>query len=74
MPLLEPISDKEIEAVVFSIGSNRAPGSDGVTGSFFKDYWNIISDDLIAAVKLFFTIDCIPPSLKDCILAQVVFY
>ena len=37
----------EIKNVVFSLGSNKAPGPDGILAHFFKFYWNIIGGDKI---------------------------
>ena len=35
--------------------NNKAPGPDGFNVLFFKKTWNIIGDDIFAAVNEFFT-------------------
>lgn len=39
-----PVSLKEIEEVVFSIGAFKAPGPDGLNGLFFHSQWDYIKD------------------------------
>jgi hypothetical protein len=31
----------------------KAPGPDGFIGTFFKSYWDIIKDDMVAALAHF---------------------
>ncbi|XP_020694470.1 uncharacterized protein LOC110108248 [Dendrobium catenatum] len=45
---------EEIENVIKNLGNNIAPGSDGVTYSFIKGYWNIVKDDFLKALNQFF--------------------
>ncbi|CAA0833358.1 DNAse I-like superfamily protein, partial [Striga hermonthica] len=52
--LVQPIEEKEIKAAVFMMESDKAPREDGMTVYFFKHFWNIIKDDVCAAVKSFF--------------------
>ncbi|CAM8936846.1 unnamed protein product [Rhodiola kirilowii] len=45
---------EEIQHNVFSMNSNSSPGPDGFTGKFFTFCWEIIKEDLQAAVQAFF--------------------
>ncbi|KAK9988623.1 hypothetical protein SO802_028862 [Lithocarpus litseifolius] len=47
-------SPEEIKEVVFSIGSNKALGPDGMSAHFFKCYWNIIGGAVIKSITFFF--------------------
>ena len=39
--------------MVFSLGSNKAPGPDGMSAHFFKFYWNIIGGEVTEAITSF---------------------
>ncbi|XP_074277753.1 uncharacterized protein LOC141601376 [Silene latifolia] len=52
--LLVPVTAKEIRDVMFSILDIKSPGPDGYTSRFFKDAWNEIGGEVVAAVKDFF--------------------
>jgi exonuclease III len=45
-----PFDEMEIKKAVFSLPSVKAPGPDGFIGAFFKSCWEIIKDDLTAAI------------------------
>ncbi|KAL9670846.1 hypothetical protein QQ045_008405 [Rhodiola kirilowii] len=44
---------KEIQHSVFSMNASSSPGPDGFTGKFFTSCWDIIKEDLQAAVNAF---------------------
>nr|GEU83829.1 RNA-directed DNA polymerase, eukaryota [Tanacetum cinerariifolium] len=48
------ITFDEIKNAVWECGINKSPGLDGFTFEFFKKYWNIIGQDIVAAVSQFF--------------------
>jgi hypothetical protein len=43
--------EKEIKDVVFSLPSVKAPGPDCFIGAFFKSCWEIIKEDMVAAIS-----------------------
>ena len=45
----------EVHTALFSIESNKTPGPDGFGAGFFKNYWNIIKNDLFNCIAEFFT-------------------
>ena len=48
------VSVNEIEEALKSLASNKAPGLDGFPASFFKQYWPIVKDKIVAlSVGLF---------------------
>lgn len=53
MSLTEDITYLEIKKAVDSIGSDRAPGPDGLTARFYKECWDIIGSDVTRGVKFF---------------------
>ena len=53
--LCTAVTDQEIYEGLQSIGNDKAPGVDGYNAFFFKHTWKIIKDDIIEALKSFFT-------------------
>jgi hypothetical protein len=52
--LTAPITDKEVEYALQSIGDLKSPGIDGYGAYFFKKAWQIVKHDVLAAVHDFF--------------------
>nr|GEX13007.1 RNA-directed DNA polymerase, eukaryota [Tanacetum cinerariifolium] len=48
------VSIEEIKKVVWDCGTDKAPGPDGFTFGFYKQFWGLIESDVVAAVKYFF--------------------
>jgi hypothetical protein len=46
-----PFLEKEVRDTVAGLPSDKAPGVDGFTGRFYKTCWNIIKEDLLAALN-----------------------
>lgn len=51
--LEEDVSEEELKATIFALPPEKAPGPDGFIGAFFKVAWNIIKEDLLAAISSF---------------------
>jgi ribonuclease HI len=47
-------SEQEIFTVLSSMGSTKAPGPDGFTTLFYKKYWHIVKDVVLACIWDFF--------------------
>ena len=48
--LLAPFLREEVKKALFSIGDLKAPGPDGLHAIFFKQFWNMLGDELIDEV------------------------
>ncbi|KAL2934412.1 hypothetical protein RDABS01_017531, partial [Bienertia sinuspersici] len=48
-------TEKEIKQAMFAIPSNKAPGLDGYNSHFFKSSWSIVGEDVVHAVRDFFS-------------------
>ncbi|EOY33007.1 Uncharacterized protein TCM_041013 [Theobroma cacao] len=46
--------DRELKQVVFGIDKNSVAGPDGFSSYFYQQCWDILADDLLAAVLDFF--------------------
>ena len=54
----DPFSEQEILHAIKQLPSDKAPGPDGFSGLFFKSCWNIIKQDVVAAVNSFHSLRC----------------
>lgn len=58
--LLKEITDAEIKAAASSVKGSSAPGEDGLTGVFYRNYWHIVGLKVTEEVRSFF---CTSPYL-----------
>ncbi|KAL6190669.1 hypothetical protein ACLB2K_037063 [Fragaria x ananassa] len=58
-------SHEEVLSAVKGMDSASAPGPDGFNGYFFVSCWDIVGDEVVAAVQYFFRFDCIM-STSEC--------
>ncbi|GJT62359.1 RNA-directed DNA polymerase, eukaryota [Tanacetum coccineum] len=65
------ISYDEIKKAVWDCGTNKSPGPDGFTFEFFRKFWNIMSNDIVAAVTQFFSTGIFPPGCNSNFIALI---
>ncbi|XP_071726835.1 uncharacterized protein [Rutidosis leptorrhynchoides] len=53
--MIRPVTTLEIKEAFFNIGDSKSPGPDGYSAAFFKEGWDIVGDDVVQAVKEFFS-------------------
>ncbi|XP_018479618.1 uncharacterized protein LOC108850618 [Raphanus sativus] len=58
--LIREVTDEEVRLAVFSIKPSSAPGSDGMNGLFFQEYWGILGVEIVKEVKAFFNTGVFP--------------
>ncbi|CAN1178481.1 Transposon TX1 uncharacterized 149 kDa protein [Linum perenne] len=54
---------------MFNISSDKSPGPDGFTAKFFKFSWNLVRDEVCAAVKSFFSTGKLHRSVNSTLLS-----
>lgn len=52
--LIVPVTVEEVKQALKGIGDLKSPSIDGYGARFFKANWDVIAEDLTAAVKEFF--------------------
>ncbi|KAK6146980.1 hypothetical protein DH2020_017892 [Rehmannia glutinosa] len=52
--LPSPVTPQAIKMALFDIEDDRSPGPDGFSSGFFKKSWDVVGNDVIAAVTEFF--------------------
>eukprot|EP00253_Pinus_taeda_P031381 PITA_31381 len=69
--LCKPVSKEEIIKLIWSMDSDKAPGSDGFTIHFYKVCWDIIKYDLQKMVRGFMNKDKVGGSTNSTYLALI---
>ena len=59
-----PISTQEIAQYLKTLSNNKAPGSSGITGAFYKFFWSTISHAVTLAVNYCYQIQELPISQR----------
>jgi hypothetical protein len=49
--LMEEYGDEEIKQALDGMGDLKAPGVNGMPALFYKQYWNIVGEDVVREVK-----------------------
>lgn len=55
----------EVQAAVFSISSDKAPGPDGFSAGFYQTFWDVIGDDVYRDIKDFFVSSFLHPRQNE---------
>jgi len=61
----------EIKEVLFSMGSFKSPGHDGLNAHFYKTEWPIISDELCVFIQDFFITRVMPPHINHTLITLI---
>ncbi|GJR94679.1 RNA-directed DNA polymerase, eukaryota, reverse transcriptase zinc-binding domain protein, partial [Tanacetum coccineum] len=69
--MVRDISIQEVKDAIFSMGDDKSPGPDGYTAAFFKEAWNIISNDVTDAVREFFRNGTLLKEINHTIIALI---
>ncbi|KAK1660876.1 hypothetical protein QYE76_049035 [Lolium multiflorum] len=52
-----PFTMEELKTAVFDSPPDKSPGPDGFSGGFFRASWNVVKDDLLAAINKFYDLN-----------------
>jgi len=62
--LLNQVIEDEVKSALWSLAEDKAPGPNGFPPFFFRAYWDILWDDMVAAIQLFFNTATMSPNWK----------
>ena len=63
--LCKPFTDDEISDALFQIGPLKAPGPDGFPARFFQRNWEVLREEVIGAVRIFFDEGVMPEGVNN---------
>ena len=66
-----PFTEEEIKAAVWDCGTDKSPGPDGFSIEFIKGCWDVIKEDLIAAVQEFGSNSIIPRGCNSAFISLI---
>lgn len=69
--LLKPFSASEVEAALFQMKPNKAPGADGFNAGFFQTHWNLVKPCILSAVLGFLNGGDLPEEVNKTLLVLI---
>lgn len=63
--LMEEYIEEEIKQALDNMGGLKAPGVDDMPALFYKQYWNIVGEDVVREVKAFLTGGTMPKGWNE---------
>jgi hypothetical protein len=69
--LCRSFTTEEVEAALFQMSPNKAPGADGFTAGFFQKHWPLLKDKVVSAVLGFLNGGDMPEVINQIILVLI---
>ena len=66
-----PVTEEEIERVIFQMGSHKPFGPDGIPTFFYQEYWDIVKLDILQSIQAFFHFGSLLKSLNQTFLTLI---
>ena len=71
LSLIASFTEEEIRDVVWQCEGTKSPGPDGYNFNFFKKTWEVIKDEVVIVVSLFYETGCIPKGCNASFIAMI---
>ncbi|CAN1147980.1 Transposon TX1 uncharacterized 149 kDa protein [Linum perenne] len=65
------VTRREMKDALFSMASDKAPGPDGYSASFYKNCWETVGEDVLNAMEDFFRSGALHPSVNSTIITLI---
>ncbi|XP_074289264.1 uncharacterized protein LOC141614416 [Silene latifolia] len=69
--LAQPVTLEEVKQSIFSIPNDKSSGPDGYSSQFFKDSWDIVGDEVSAAIINFFDVGRLLTQVNSTIITLI---
>lgn len=69
--VLNQITITELDAVIGRLSLNKAPGSDGLTGDFYRYFWVDLRDLLLQVFTEIFETCMLPPTMRHGVIISI---
>ncbi|CAN1126675.1 LINE-1 retrotransposable element ORF2 protein [Linum perenne] len=69
--LILPVTAREVQKALFSLGADKSPGPDGFTVQFYRSSWGTIGSEVTTAVQSFFDRGELPLQVNATSLALI---
>lgn len=69
--LNRPVTQREIETVLFHMGPDKAPGPDETPPAFYQKNWEVVRSSVIMFVMEYFRVKHFPVDLNETILTLI---
>ncbi|KAL9680513.1 hypothetical protein QQ045_018392 [Rhodiola kirilowii] len=69
--LCGPITELEVQAVLFQIYPTKAPGPDGFSAIFFQKHWHFLKDTIIRRISMVFNEDKLEEGMNETMIVLI---
>lgn len=69
--LTRQVTEKEVKVALFSMHSNKAPGPDGMSPTFFQRFWSIIKGDVVETIRGFLHRGFLPKAINETLVTLI---
>ena len=68
---MKSVTNEDIKATLFDVGNDNSPGPNGYSSAFCKTQWDKIGEEVIQAVKEFFTTGQLLKNLNTTVVSLI---
>ncbi|KAL8120291.1 hypothetical protein AgCh_017451 [Apium graveolens] len=69
--LISAVTEEEVKSAVFSMHSEKSPGSDGFNPAFYQSFWEVVKEDVIHFCREFMSTGELPAGVNQTIICLI---